>query len=345
VVHHNTQEKGDWAISVGTPKEKTMNVKINACIFTLSSRTKCLKLCLESLYKYYNNKFNYPVYVYYFDDIYSEDQIGDIHKTIGTNIHFHQLDYGIPYHIEEDQLFPNRQNKYARTFSKNRMGYLHVSSFFVNSYYYPGTHLNKYDYCFHFDDETLFTKDVTEDFFQTLRNKNRLIGSLNTSYYPETGAKQRVLDTTENLFEFCNYYIEKYTIQKQETRAFKALLNKDNFYKDYFLVTDSQVYDTKFFQQYEWMRWITEINIHGGIYAHRWGDHELNGLFHAIHSDEEYLSICNINRNDVGAPVPNSLGIECSALRHIQSIAPGVKNNDRRFSKDQSNFLFHDKTK
>ena len=46
---------------------------IKACINIISSRHKCIKHCLTDLWENYNNKTNYPVYVYYFDDIYDSE--------------------------------------------------------------------------------------------------------------------------------------------------------------------------------------------------------------------------------------------------------------------------------
>ena len=47
--------------------------KLNACIVFISSRKKCIKYSLLSLWENYNNKYNYPVYVHYFDDIYDDE--------------------------------------------------------------------------------------------------------------------------------------------------------------------------------------------------------------------------------------------------------------------------------
>lgn len=313
--------------------------KINGMIFTLSSRTKCLKLSLESLYKYYNNKWNYPLFIYYFDNIYDENYKKDIHDNISNNIYFHQIDYGIPDFINDNDLFMNKKNKYAKNFNKNRIGYLHMIHFLVNSYYYPGTHMHLYDYCFHFDDESLWTKDIEIDFFEELNNHNRLVGSFNTYYYPSLGANQNVHDTTEGLFEFCLNYIKKYNITKKNTKAYKAFESKENFYKDYFLITDSQIYNNNFFKLPEWKQWITEINRSGMIYKARWGDHELNGLFWAIHFDTDYLSLCNINRNGIGEA--SILGINNSELRSIQNFAPGVKYIYKKLNQEELSYAFH----
>ena len=42
--------------------------KNNAAIYLISSRTKLLELCLNNLFKNWNNKYNYPVYIHYFND-------------------------------------------------------------------------------------------------------------------------------------------------------------------------------------------------------------------------------------------------------------------------------------
>ena len=81
------------------------NKKINGCVHILSGRVKCLKYSLESFYQYYNNKYDYPVYVYYFDPLYSDYYINDIHSTIGKNIHFIELDYSLPNHINKSELY------------------------------------------------------------------------------------------------------------------------------------------------------------------------------------------------------------------------------------------------
>jgi len=156
--------------------------KINGMIFCLSSRKKCLKKSLESLYENYNNKFDYPVYIYYFDDIYDDqDYVNDIKNTINNKINFYKIDYGIPCFLEKKDLFYKRSNNYARNFGVQRTGYLHMINFFVNSYYYPGTHLKNYDFCFHFDDETLWTKKIEKDFFKILQEEKKIISSFNTS--------------------------------------------------------------------------------------------------------------------------------------------------------------------
>ena len=200
------------------------NKKINGCVHILSGRVKCLKISLESFYKYYNYKYDYPVYVYYFDPLYSDYFINDIHSTIGKNIHFIELDYSIPKHINKSELFMYRNNDYAQNeFGSHRIGYLHMINYFVNYYNYPQTKFKDYKYSLSFDDDTLFLKEIEFDIFKVLKENNSLMGSINVTNR-NLPANQRTLDTREKQFEFVQYYIQKYKIE-QNTIEFKSLLD------------------------------------------------------------------------------------------------------------------------
>lgn len=83
-------------------------MKHNAAIYLLSSRILLLEKCLTNLFENWNSQYNYPVYVHYFNDIYSNKFIEKIKNKISKNIFFHQIDYELPTHIEEKDLFYNR---------------------------------------------------------------------------------------------------------------------------------------------------------------------------------------------------------------------------------------------
>ena len=64
-------------------------MKNNAAIYLLSSRKKLLKKCLINLYKNWNHKFDYPVHIHFFDNIYTQDFIKDIetaNKSFSKNL-------------------------------------------------------------------------------------------------------------------------------------------------------------------------------------------------------------------------------------------------------------------
>ena len=86
--------------------------KYNACISIISSRNKCIKPCLESLWKNYNSKYDYPVYVYYFDDIYDSQKFRkDIADSCPQKVTFCSIPYKTPDFLKEDELFYNRKTK------------------------------------------------------------------------------------------------------------------------------------------------------------------------------------------------------------------------------------------
>ena len=112
--------------------------KHNAAVYILSSRTDSLKKALELFYENWNNQFQYPIYIYHFDDIYSEEFITDVKNGVNENIEFIQIDYGVPSHIDESELFYNRRYlQYVQTsFPKSRLGYLHMEHFSSNFHKY-----------------------------------------------------------------------------------------------------------------------------------------------------------------------------------------------------------------
>ena len=290
-----------------------MKNNINGCIHVLSGRVECLKLCLNSFYENYNNKYDYPVHVYFFDPLYSIDYIKDIHKTISPKIDFIELDYSLPKHIKRSELFLFRNNDYAKNhFGTARIGYLHMINYFVNFYNYKNTKFKEYDFTMSFDDESLFLKPIDYDIFSKLKDNSILMGSLNVSNR-DLPASQRTLDTREQQFEFVKYYINKYKIY-QDTPDFDSLLNADTFHS--YTVTDTNVFDLNIFMTKELIQWNNEVNKFGGVYKHRWGDHELNGLFWAIHFDKPFFNYDLVNQGY----------LDPGGLRHIQNYTPGVKN-------------------
>ena len=98
-------------------------MKHNAAIYLLSSRVLLLEKCLDNLFKNWNYKYNYPVYVHFFDNIYSEKFIEKINNKISKNISFHKVEYKVPKHISESDLFYNKKYlRYVReSFPKKRL--------------------------------------------------------------------------------------------------------------------------------------------------------------------------------------------------------------------------------
>ena len=290
-----------------------MPMKLNGCVHILSGRVKCLKMSLESFYDNYNRIYDYPVYVYYFDPLYSKEHINDIHISISPKINFIELDYSLPKHFSKSELFLYRDNDYAKkNFGTNRIGYLHMINYFVNFFDYEKTQFSKYDYTMSFDDESLFLKPIEFDIFEKLKEKNILMGSMNVTKR-NIPPSQRTLDTRENQFEFVKYYIEKYRIH-QDTKEFNLLLDPNSFHS--YTVTDSNVFNLKLLNTKAAIRWRREINKYAGTYKHRWGDHELNALFWIIHYKTPFYDFELVKDGY----------LDPGGLRYVQDYTPGVKN-------------------
>ena len=109
--------------------------KLNACIVIISSRKKCIKDCLLSLWEKYNHEHDYPVYVHYFDDIYDDQDFrNDITNSCEQNVIFKSVPYNTPSFLKEEELYYNRKDLWyvKNSFSINRKGYLHMCHFTSN---------------------------------------------------------------------------------------------------------------------------------------------------------------------------------------------------------------------
>jgi len=296
-------------------------MKHNACIHIISSRDKCLEHCLKSLYDYYNYKYDYPVYVYYFDDIYDSPEYHKrIHGNISNNIHFISIPYKTPEHIPESKLYYNRKNLWyvKNNFSINRKGYLHMCNFWSNFYSYPNTEYEKYDYAMSFDDESGYIKEMPYDPFEIMANRSEDIGALIAGQRLRDGKPhQGHLDTRINLWQFTKEFLIKNNI-KPKSKLLQDLLNDDNdeWNFHYLPWADSYVIKLKIFKTDLWRKWIAAVNQSGGIYKYRWGDNEIISLFYLIYDDRP---IYNLRTVEEGY---HNQGL----FRKLQDIAPNIKN-------------------
>ena len=276
----------------------------NASISLLSSRTKCLPFCLRSIHDHFNHKYNYPIYVHYFDDIY------DDFKVDVPNVEFIQVPYETPKHIPESELFYNKShNKYARGFGIERKGYLHMCHFIVNMYKYPNTKIHEHDYVMVFDDESGFVKELP---FNPIDKMQGDMAAMITGQRLNNGKPpQSHIDTRELLWLLTSYF-------SNTNYCFDMNLGEKEFHQLEW--SDGYVIDTGLLASSRlWENWIRFINEHGGIYKYRWGDNEIYSLF-------SYMS--------TGEPMDN-LGIvengylQQDLFRKMQNMAPGVKDNTR----------------
>lgn len=295
--------------------------KLNACIVYISSRDRCISKSLESLWNNYNNKYDYPVYVHYFDDIYDSKEFQDsILNSCPQNVIFKSVPYKTPEFLEEKDLYYNRKDLwYVNTgrFTRNRKGYLHMCHFTSNMYGHENTELHEYDFIMTHDDEAGYAKEITEDPFSILDNQEKGIGAFMVSQRLKNGhPHQGHLDTRVGLWEFTkNFLIENNITPK--SKILQDLLQNDRAAELYHYLKwcDTYVIKTKVFETEIWKKWIKAVNDSGNIYKYRWGDNEIITLFCYMIQD----SIYDFNLVKDGTHIQNM-------FRHIQDYAPSIKD-------------------
>jgi hypothetical protein len=275
------------------------------------------------LYKFYNNKHDYPVYVYYFDDIYdSKDWREKVSKNISENIHFISIPYKSPEHIPESEMFYNRKDvQYVRKhFSIKRKGFLHMCNFMCNMYGYENTQYDKYDYIMTLDDESGFRKEMVCDPIAIMASREEQMGALHIYDQHVKLPHQGNFDTRIGLWDFIKSYLSENDIVPKSKFLQDLLLDEDadsNFH--YYPIAYSYVMGVEFLQSPEWKHWLKAVNDNGGIYKYRWGDNDIYSLGHLIHYEHP---ICDFK-------IVNDGYHESGMFKRRQAIAPGVKDTAR----------------
>tara|TARA_B100000519_G_scaffold11119_1_gene8533 strand:- start:1887 stop:2792 length:906 start_codon:yes stop_codon:yes gene_type:complete len=297
-----------------------ISVRLNACIVIISSRDKCIQYCIKSLWDNYNYKYNYPVFVHYFDDIYDSKYFQEKIKSITSqNIYFISIDYKTPDFITESELFYNRHDIWyvRKSFPKERKGYLHMCNFTSNMYGYENTHLHEFDFIMTHDDEAGYNKELNFDPFRIIYEKKIDVGAYFVGQRLKSGRPhQGHIDTRIGLWDFTKKFIIENHVTPKSAQL-NNLLNDKNAHENFHYIDwcDTYVINTSIFKTNLWKKWINAVNENGGIYKFRWGDNEIISLFVHMHQREIY------NLNLVSNGYHNQ-----SMFRKYQNYAPGVKN-------------------
>ena len=296
---------------------------MKGCINYISSRHLCIEHSLKSLWDNYNKKHNYPVYVYYFDDIYDDESLRSrITRHNDQQVAFRSVPYKTPEFLKEEELFYNRTDLwYPRTrFSIHRKGYLHMCHFTSNMYGYENTDFHLYDYIMTHDDEAGYTQEMPYDPFEVMASRPESIGAFAVNQRLKNGhPHQGHLDTRVGLWDFTKTFIEANQITPK-SEVLQLLLNETNAEKLYHYIKwcDTYVIKTEMFKCELWKKWITAINENGGIYKYRWGDNEIITLFSYMYNEQIYnFKTVEEKYHDQGM------------FRHIQDYAPGVKDEKK----------------
>ena len=293
---------------------------MKACIVYISSRGRCIGPSIKSLWDNFNHKYDYPVYVHYFDDIYdNQDFQESIRNSTSQNVHFVSVPYKTPSFLKEEDMFYNRKDIWyaANSFPIQRKGYLHMCNFTSNMFGYENTALHEYDYIMTHDDESGYTMPLPYNPFQVMSNREEPMGAYIVGKRLKNGAPhQGHFDTRVGLWDFTKNFLTKNNITPK-SKSLNDLLSDENAENNFHLLDwcDTYVIKTEMFKSSMWKKWISAVNEDGGIYKYRWGDNEIISLFAHIYSENIY------NLKTVEEGIHNQ-----GMYRFLQDIAPGVKD-------------------
>jgi len=293
---------------------------MNACIVYISSRGRCIGPSIKSLWDNFNHKYDYPVYVHYFDDIYdNEDFQKAIREATSDNVHFMSVPYSTPSFIKEEDMFYNRKNVWyaANSFPIQRKGYLHMCNFTSNMYGYDNTELHKYDYIMTHDDESGYVMEMPYNPFEVIEDKDEAMGAYIAGKRLKNGMPhQGHLDTRIGLWDFTKSFLIDNNIEPKSDKL-RELLDDDQSHLNFHFLDwcDTYVIKTEMFKSDLWKKWIKAVNDSGGVYKYRWGDNEVISLFAHIYSG----GIHNLKTVEEGIH-------DQGMFRRLQDIAPGVKD-------------------
>ena len=278
--------------------------KRNGCIFLISARKNLLGRCLKYLDQNYNNQFNYPILIFYHGDKYDDLKFRNYIKNINkkTRYTFHKIKAKIPKFLKEKDMFWNLpNNKYAKSFTSERLGYLHANFFWNNFMNFE--ELKNYDYLIRIDDDSWIKNKIDFDFFNELDNNNKLCGCA----YTWNNVHHRVLETRVNFFKWIRDYVNKYNvniknenlkeyISQNEIDVVDGIKCNKNFHSMKFLCGNCNVYNRKLFESDDWNNFLKEFNKIAGGYRYRWGDCETISMFYYLYIGDEFLDMDLINK-------------------------------------------------
>jgi hypothetical protein len=258
-----------------------MKEKLNAAIIILVGRPLLFHETLKLFYKNWNYKYNYPVYVHTFGEIFNNaDKL--YFKKIYKNIFFETIFPKIPNHIKKKELFYYRfYNDFAyHSFNSSRLGYLHMCNFTSNIASFGKTgclslKLKKYDYILRIDDDSWFIKKIKINFFNKLKKYPMATGRLTIT------KNSYVHLTREKLFFFIKKFIKDNKI-KVANKKLKVILNlgdEKNLFNLQYSLGNFDLYNMKLFKSKRFSKFIKAVNSFGGIYKYRWADYDLINLY------------------------------------------------------------------
>ena len=281
-----------------------------SAIVILAARINILQDTLKFFYQNWNDNYKCPIYIYTFGKLISDKKKGEIHNKVDSSINFFEIFPQIPKHIKEEDLFYNRiYHEYVRkSFSKKRLGFLHMCHFLLNLVSFGSNdlklkELEQYDCLMWIDDETYFKKKINENFF-IYSEKFPIVTASKT----ELKKTKTNLAVIENLWKFYRNYVLQHNIKPKSKLLSSAVINDNEeiLFEIDWPCGSTEIFNLTFFRDKNWQNFLNAINMHGGIYKYRWNPGYLITLYLMTYFENPIYNLNYVDRDIVNFKIPGS---------------------------------------
>jgi len=201
---------------------------------------------LDSLYKYFLNKYRYPVIIIIESD-FTDSYKSQIKNSVNLDIdlQFSNISFNIPehhkkYNVQDILLTHNGCHKWP-------IGYRHMCRFWTGEFM-NFSDINKYEYIWRMDSDAYLTSPIEYDIFKFMEDNQVVYGFSNYTQDSD--------EVCMNLYKFCCEYFKN-----------------SSCWSPYLMYTTHvEIINIPKLKQSEYYNFYKEVDNTPGFYLHRWGD-------------------------------------------------------------------------
>ncbi|CAH1790690.1 unnamed protein product [Owenia fusiformis] len=205
---------------------------------------------LESLEKFFNLKYNYPIIIFH-ESSFKNTTKKEIKSRTQNIVIFQLVEFMIPSFINSSKLMKSKV-------CYRDIGYKHMCRFHSKQVPQHPV-MKKFDFYLRLDDDSLFLKPINYDIFRYFRDNNYMYG-----YLIMTQDQARCVT---GLWESTEKYCKKNNIIP------KFAWKKNTIFYNNFEISRTSIWSGDAYSKY-----IDYIDSLGGIYYNRWGDAPIKSL-------------------------------------------------------------------
>ena len=238
--------------------------------------TDCIK-SLQLLKVNYLDKYPTPVLLFH-EAALTEQMKQTLLQILPDLITFIPIEFTLPHHIVN--ICPSNVNGMTV-----RLGYMHMCRFFANAiFYHPA--LAEYEYYCRLDTDSFILSPVTENMFEQVKAFNIYYGFINDSLHDNVAF-------TRGLWPLAQKFITDNNIPVRR-KLYSEIREGRVFY------TNFEICYIPWFKQGIWPDFFKAIDLDGGIYRYRWGDHTIRYIGVNSFMPPENISRIHINYSHQG---------------------------------------------